>query len=168
MENKLFTVTYDMLTKKADVHYCPEAVISCNSIKFSKYPDILIHVYADNEKKALEIARIDIQNQLYILSKDIDRAMEEKISEKVYIIRYNDVNGGIEFYPETEFPVSVCPNNINKVYNITTTVFEVAVAAPCKREAKGKALDLISEYFSDKAKKAVERKKVVEEFDDED
>lgn len=168
MENKLFTVTYDMLTKKVDVHYCPEAVISCNSIKFSKYPDILIHVYADDEKKALEIARIDIQNQLYILSKDIDRAMEEKISEKVYVIRYDISRSDIEFQGGENALTFTCPDAINKVDSVRQDILEVVVVAPCKRDARNRALDLISEYFSDKAKKAVERKKVIEEFDDED
>ena len=169
MENKLFTVTYNIVTKGINVCLSPmETVKDHNTLHFDVYSELLMHVYADDEKQALNIARIDIQTQLYNLSKDIDRAVEGKLSEKFYIFRYNIANNNIELCRETEISMSAHPKNINRVENVAATTLEVVVLAHNKRGAKNKALDLISEYFSDIAKRTAERKKVVEEFDDED
>ena len=169
---KLFTVTYNVLTKEINVCLSPMGTVADhNALHFDSCIGLFMHVYADNEKKALKIARIDMQNQLYILSKDIDKTIETNLSKRLYRVVYNTMVGDITVHRQEEdgeMLSSDCLKNIDKVKHTGAYVLEVTVMSLNKREAKDRALDLISEYFSDKAKKAAERKKVVEEFDDED
>lgn len=172
MESKLFTVTYNMLTKNVKVSYCPEAVVDHNTVHFFNYPYLLIHVFAASKDEALKVAKIDIQNQLRALSENVVCAIDRRISIKSYRVTYNLKNSDIVSIHEQEesgkTPTSDYPEDVDKVKHTGAYILEAVVMSLNKREAKDKALSLISEYFSDKAKKAAERKKVVEEFDDED
>lgn len=172
MESKLFTVTFNMLTKNVKVSYCPEAVVANNVVHFFTYPHLLIHVYAGSKDEALKVAKIDIQNQLRALSENAVCAIDRRISIKSYRVTYNLKNSDIVSIHEQEesgkTPTSDYPEDVDKVKHTGAYILEVVVMSLNKRGAKDKALDLISEYFSDKAKKAAERKRVVEEFDDED
>lgn len=49
MENKLFTVTYNTLTKEIDVHpSLMETIADHNILHFTNSSDLFMHVYADD------------------------------------------------------------------------------------------------------------------------